>query len=144
MIWFSMTYSAWDKDAPYDDVNVIDIPFPEKKYIKLLKLCKLKDDSDLSDEQISMILVNAVYSWLKGTWSLDDLASIGNKFWFGRKKEQEFDELGDALYAADEAGYYIRRIYVPGNKDKIDSFSRWIITIMKYYEKYRSMVIKEK
>ncbi len=138
-----MTYTAWDKDPPYEDVAKIDIPFPIEKYSKLLKLCNLEADKDLSDENIALIFVNAVFKWLKGEWSLDDLSCIGNKFWYERKEKNELDELGNALYASSEAGYYIRRIYRPEIKEKNDNFSRFVISIMKYYELNRELVIKE-
>lgn len=138
-----MTIVAQDKYEPYEDVSEIDIPFPDEKYKKLLKLCNLEEDSSLGPHQMSQIFVNAIYRFLTGEFSLEDLSSISSSLWFEIEGDsaKKFDELGSALYAADEMSFYVRRIYKPGGKH--GGFERWMVEVMEYYHRHREQVVKE-
>lgn len=139
-----MHISGSDVGPPYGDVGEINIPFPTKKCKKLLAICLLNEKSKLGPHQMSQIFVNAVYQFLLGNLSQDELSVISNKLWSDIKgpSEKLFGTLGSALYAASEMSFYIRRIYDPKNKHKFGSFERWMVDVMEYYEMHSVGVVK--
>lgn len=122
----------------YKDVLEIKTTFPNKKYDKLLLGLNIDRTKKPSDDLIQKVFVNAIHLFLKGTLSQDELSNIANVFW-GKRKEK-FDELGEALYECSELTFYIRRIYDPDDLKNNGNFIQFMITTMKYYEKYKGLV----
>ncbi|MEX0895681.1 MAG: hypothetical protein WDZ94_01935 [Patescibacteria group bacterium] len=120
--------------------KVIKYTFPEEKYKELLKLLNLTNQNEPSDEDMKVILVNATYLFLTGEWSQDDLSAVANKLWFD--KQEKFDELGSALYECAEMMFYVRNIYNPLSPNFRGNFEEFMITTIKFYEKYIEDVVK--
>lgn len=125
----------------YKEVKEIKTSFPEKKYLKLLNLCNLNKNSPLGHHQMSQIFVNAIYRFLIGQFSQDELSSIAGHLWNEVDSEEKFRELGSALYECSELSYYIRRIYDPKRPGKYGNFTSFMKKVMKYYETHKIQVV---
>jgi len=119
--------------------KVILVPFPEEKYRTLVEMLGYQTEESLTFPDYRKIFVNAVYLFLKGAWSLDELSAMANTLW--GSKEEKFDEFGSALYECAELNFYVRNIYNPSSPDFRGQFDEFMITTIKFYEKYFSDVV---
>lgn len=138
-----MKITSWDKEFPYEDVSEIEIPFPDKKYIKILKICKLSEKSDLGPHQIIQIFVNSVYHFLLGHLSVDELACIAGKLEQELPKESRDGKLSQVLYYCSELSFYSRRIYSQQEGQANGNFEKFMNNVMKYYASHKSVIVKE-
>lgn len=129
--------------SPYQEVDIIYIPFPEKKYGRLLKTCKIDVTIKPGSHQISQVFINTIYWFLRGELSLDNLSMIILKLRGFIPKKDEHGELDHALESGDELAYYIRRIHYPKNKSEHleNRFTRGMIGIMEYYMEHKDLIV---
>lgn len=121
--------------------STIKVPFPDEAYEELLHNLGYKDKEKLQLKDYRKIFVNAVYLFLKGSWSQDNLSSVANRLWFS--KEDKFDEFGYALYECAELTFYVRNIYNPLNPEYRGNFDEFMVNTIKFYEKYFDEVVVE-
>ena len=126
-----------DKINVYEDVLEIKTKFPYKKYDKILKKFKIDRTKKPEDKLIQKVFVHSIYLFLRGSLSQDELSNIANLFWSMRKDRS--DELGSALYQCSELTFYNRRIYRPDNPKNNGDYVWFMVTTMKYYEKYKDL-----
>lgn len=127
---------------PYEDVEEIEIPFPEDKYKKLLEICRLTDNSELGEVQLSQLFVNAVYHFLLGHIALDELSAIANFLWSMHVKGIN-NRLDVAMYGCAELNFYVRRIYDPKRPNYHGNFIGFMTDAMEYYVKHKEQVVKD-
>lgn len=121
--------------------RVISTDFPDEKYEDLLKKLDLSDKDGLTFSQHKKVFINAIYLFLKGKWSQDELSTLANDFW--TSKEEKWDEFGDALYACAELTFYIRNIYHSNAEEDRGNFDEFMIEMMKFYEKHFADVVPD-
>ncbi len=119
--------------------KVIKVPFPEEKYLLLLRHLGLERTQVSTAREYRKIFVNAIFRFLKGEWSQDDLSSVAHEFW--ALKEEKNDELGRALYECSELIFYVRNTYTPLSPDYNGQFNPFMSTTMQYYEKHAAEIV---
>lgn len=139
-----MKIKSVDKKFPYEDVDEIDIAFPEESYEDLLMICRLDHSSKIGPHQVTQIFINAVHKLLKGELSQDDLSAIAGHLWdkLEGPAEKKFNKLGSALCAASDLAYYSRRIYDPKKKKTNNAYISLMQTVMQYYAKNKHVIVK--
>lgn len=125
----------------YADVSVINIPFPDKKYKRLLEICHLTEESELGDQQLSQLFVNAIYHFLLGNLSLDDFSCISNRLWSKHIKNIS-DTLDKVMYFAGELNFDVRRMISVKHNTSDYGFAVSMSEIMYYYELHRVQIVK--
>lgn len=121
--------------------KTISVPFPDKKYAALLQELEIDKKKTLDFDDHKKIFVNAIFLFLKGDWSQDELSSIASEFWFS--KENKDDEFATALYKCSELTFYIRNIYNPLSPGQTGNFVWFMNTTIKFYEKnFNEVVLK--
>ena len=110
----------------------------------LLRICNLNEKSKLGMHQKSQVFVNAIYRFLLGEISLDELSAIANKLWtdIDGQSDIKFGKLGNALYSCAELNFCIRRIYSREDANESTTFIVFMKKMMAYYDKKRSIVVK--
>lgn len=121
---------------------MLEMQFPETQYKELLKVCKLNENCELGSHQISQVFVNAIYWFIVGRISLDDLSMIASNLY--SRVYNETTQLEKVLEMCDELSYYIRRIYSPDglNENECASTFTWFMNdVMKYYFEHKEQVV---
>ena len=74
---FLTSEPLFNKDESKNSIfpKVILVPFSDEKYSNLLNRLHL-DKKKLGSSEFQQIFVNAIYLFLKGEWSLDDLSAL--------------------------------------------------------------------
>jgi len=104
----------------------INIKFPEKKFNSFVTEIGIKDDKDMTKEQLRKILILSIESFLNGSFSTDQLSSICSKFWDQSLKVGE--ELHDIFDAGSELAFYIR------HPKSLSTFNSFLIDLINFYE----------
>jgi hypothetical protein len=121
--------------------RVIETFLVDHKYSELLRKLDIPTGEPHTSSQYRKIFVNAIYLFLKGSWSQDELSDVANELFSG--KEEKWDEFGQALYECSELTFYIRNIYDPASPKDDGNFVDFMTTTLKFYEKYFSEVVTE-
>jgi hypothetical protein len=129
-------------ESPYDEVDNMDRIFPKKKYERLLKICKVANKDELGPHQVSQLFVNAIYRFLIGQFSIDDVSMISDELYSHVYKETS--QLEHTLSMCGELSFYLRRIYSQDNEDLSDTFVWLMKEVIKYYFSNKEQVVPVK
>jgi hypothetical protein len=119
----------------FDSRQKIHVNFPSWRVEYYLLRTGAKDLDSLAFDERKKVFLLSIKDFLDGTISLDEMSGLALKLWRYPvdMKTPEESELNEAIYAASELSFYVRKI---DSRETVSQFDIFMFEVLTYFKQY--------